>query len=107
MRFLLNVIDDRTGSGTPEERAEIDAFNDRLEAGGHWVLAAGVGAPDRSRVIDGRGPAPVVTDGPLAVSREYVSGFWVIEAADGDEALALAIEASRCCNRRVELRPFL
>jgi hypothetical protein len=34
MRYLVSVIDDRTGSATPTEMAAIDAFNDRLEAEG-------------------------------------------------------------------------
>lgn len=107
MRFLINVIDDRTGSGTPEEHAAIDVFNDRLQAEGRWVLAAGVEPPERSKVIDARGPQTSVQDGPLVAAREYVAGFWVIEAADEQEALRLATEGSQACNRRVELRAFL
>jgi len=45
--------------------------------------------------------------GPFQSTREYLSGFWVIDAADHETALALATEASKCCNRRIELRPFL
>ena len=45
MQYLISVIDDRTGSGTAEEMVAIDAFNDRLKAGGHWVYANGLGSP--------------------------------------------------------------
>ena len=39
-------------------------------------------------------------------SKEYLAGFWIIEAADLDVALELAAEGSKNCNRKVEVRPF-
>ncbi|MCI4657236.1 hypothetical protein E3O44_03355 [Cryobacterium algoricola] len=59
MQYLINVIDDRSESGTVEEAAAIDAFNEKLVAGGHWVFAAGLADPSASTVIDGRGDDPV------------------------------------------------
>jgi hypothetical protein len=107
MQFMVNVIDDRTGSATDEEMAAIDAYNDGLKAGGHWVFAAGLSSPGAATVIDGRHGEPVFTDGPFVESKEHIAGFWIIEAADLDEALKLAAEGSKHCNRRVEVRPFL
>ena len=107
MRALLSVVDDRTGSATAQEMAAIDAFNERLVADGHWVLACGLAAPDTAVLVDGRGADPVVTDGPLIRSDDYVSGFWIIEAADLEAARALAVEASGACNRVVEVRALL
>ena len=107
MQYLVSVIDDATNSGTDEEMVAIDAFNDRLRAGGHWVFAAGLAAPETSTIIDGRGEVPVFTDGPFIESKEYLAGFWIIEAADLDVALRLGAEGSRSCNRKVEVRPFL
>jgi hypothetical protein len=49
----------------------------------------------------------VFTDGPFLESKEYLAGFWIIEAADLDVALKLAAEGSRACNRKVEVRPLL
>ena len=107
MRYLISVIDDGTGPATPKEDAAIDAFNDRLRAEGHWVFAGGLGSPDPATVIDNRGGKAVVTDGPFVESKEYIVGFWVMEAADLDVALKLAAEGSKACNRKVEVRPFL
>src|SRR5215471_13628104 len=107
MRYLVSVIDDRTGSATESEMAAIDAFNERLQADGHWVFAAGLGAPSTATVIDNRDGEPVFTDGPFVESKEYLAGFWIIEAADLDVALELAAEGSKACNRKVEVRPFL
>jgi hypothetical protein len=107
MQYLVSVIDDKTNSGTPEEMAAINAFNDRLEAEGHWVFAGGLGSPSSATVIDNRDGAAVFTDGPFLESKEYLAGFWVFEAADLDVALRLAAEGSKACNRKVEVRPFL
>ncbi len=107
MYFMISVIDVSTGSGTDDEMDAIDAFNDRLRAHGHWVIAGGLEPPHLAKVIDNRGETPVVIDGPVVKSREYVSGFWIIEAQDLDEALALATEGSKACHRKVEVRSFL
>jgi hypothetical protein len=49
----------------------------------------------------------MLTDGPFLESKEYIVGFWVMEAADLDVALKLAAEGSKACHRKVEVRPFL
>ena len=107
MQYLVSVIDDGAGLATPAEEAAVDAFNERLRAEGHWVFAGGIGSPDPATVIDNRTGQPVHTDGPFVESKEYLAGFWVIEAADLDVALKLAAEGSKHCNRKVEVRPFL
>jgi hypothetical protein len=107
MQYLVSVIDDTIGSATPTEMAAIDAFNDRLEAEGHWVFAGGLESPSTATVIDNRGGEAVFTDGPFLESKEHLAGFWIIEAPDLDVALKLAAEGSLHCNRKVEVRPFL
>src|SRR3954462_758998 len=107
MQYLVSVIDDNAGSATPAEMAAIDAFNEQLEAEGHWVFAGGLASPTATTVVDGRGETPVFTDGPFLESKEYLAGFWGIEAAGLHVALKLAAAASKVCNRRVEVRPFL
>jgi hypothetical protein len=107
MQYLVSVIDDTAGSATPAEMAAIDTFNDRLTADGHWVFAGGLGSPSTATVIDNRGSEAVLTDGPFVESKEYLAGFWIIEAPDLDVALKLAAEGSKACNRKVELRPVL
>ncbi len=107
MQYLMSVIDDGTGPDTPTEEAAIDAFNERLRSLGHWVFAGGLGSPDPATVIDNRGGQSVMTDGPFLESKEYLAGFWIIEAPDLDVALRLGAEGSSSCNRKVEVRPFL
>jgi len=57
-------------------------------------------------IYDGRGEEPIFTDGPFLESKQYLAGFWVIEASNLDVALKLAVEGSKVCNRKVEVRPF-
>ncbi len=107
MQYLVSVINDSDTLATPEEMAAIDKFNDGLEADGHWVFAGGLGAPSAATVIDNRGGEALLTDGPFVESKEFMVGFWVMEADDLDEALKLAAAGSKACHRKVEVRPFL
>ena len=107
MQYLVSVVDDGTGPETATEEAAIDAFNDRLRSEGYWVFAGGLGSPDPATVVDNRGSEAVFTDGPFVESKEYLAGFWILEAPDLDVVLRLAAEGSRACNRKIEVRPFL
>jgi len=101
------VIHDASDLANQDEMAAIDAFNDRLQAEGHWVFAGGLAAPNTATVIDNRDGQAMFTDGPFLESKEYLAGFWILEAADLDVALRLATAGSKACNRKVEVRPFL
>ena len=103
MQYLLSVIDDGTGLATTTEAAAIDVFNDRLRAGGHWVFAAGLGGPDTATVIDNRRGEALIIDGPFVESKEYLAGFWIVEAPDLDVALNRAIAVAELQGPEVAL----
>lgn len=114
-RYLLSVYGpaERTEFGTyPSQEAMLQAFadtgafNERLQRDGHFVFADGLEPATTATTVDGQGEKPAFTDGPYLETREYLSGFWVIEAADLDVALALAVEGSKACRGTVEVRPF-
>lgn len=107
MRFLLSVIDSASRTGSSDEMAAIDIFNDKLQNNGHWIFACGIDGPLTATLIDNRNDAGSVKEGPYIVNDEYQSGFWIINAADYDEAIALAREGSKACNRKVEVRQLL
>ena len=107
MRFILSVIDHQTGLATESEMADIRLFNDRLRANGHLILAEGLQSPNTAAVFDNRGGTLRFWEGPLHNAKEYVSGFWLVTAPDREAARMLAAEASRACNRKVELRMLL
>ena len=107
MQYLLSVITEGEPQATPQEDAAIDVFNQRLLDEGYWVFAGGLGATDTATTVDNRGGDALITDGPFVETKEYLVGFWIIEAPDLDVALELAAEGSKACNRKVEVRPFL
>ncbi len=107
MRFLIAVIHDTSETASSDEMAAIDVFNDSLIANGHWEFACGIDGPSTATVIDNRNGAGLVSAGPLVEWPEYMSGLWIIEAADLEQAQQLATEGSKACNRKVELRPLL
>ncbi|MEY5144727.1 MAG: hypothetical protein RL745_88 [Actinomycetota bacterium] len=107
MKYMIFVIDVPGNTGNPDEMTAIDAFNDSLEAEGHWVTAAGIAEAGRATVIDNRSDAGVVQTGSIQTTGEHYSGFWIIDAADDEQAHALAMAGSKACNRKVELRPYL
>ena len=106
-RFMIFVIDDATGSASAEEMRAIDHFNDGLRSRGQWIFAGGLAAPLHGNVIDNRQDAYLSTGKPLWDAQENYSGFWLIEAENSELATQLAFEASKACNRKVELRPLL
>ena len=54
MRYLLSVIHDGDDLATGDEMADIDVFNEALQADGHWVFAGGLGSPSAATVLDNR-----------------------------------------------------
>jgi hypothetical protein len=84
----------------------VDRFNQRLQTEGVWVFAGGLEPVETSTTVDNTGGEAIVSDGPFAESKEWLGGFWVIEAPDLDAALKWAAEGSAACRGKVEVRPF-
>lgn len=59
------------------------------------------------RVVGARGGDVVATDGPYAETKEALTGFYLIEAADLDEAIAIAAELPAAWGGAVEVRPII
>lgn len=115
-QYLLSVHHDEAGTAEMAEMTmedmqplfeAVDAFNTRLQEQGSWVFAGGLMPIEQSTCVDASGDgAPVVTDGPFSESKEYLGGFWIIEAADLDAALDWAAQGSAACQGKVEVRPL-
>jgi hypothetical protein len=84
----------------------VEAFNEKLQAEGAWVFAGGLMPREAATTVDNTGTEAVVTDGPFAESKEWLGGFWIIEAPDLDAAVRWAAEGSAACAGKVEVRPF-
>ena len=110
-QYMLSVIHEWGLPNLSEEEiqqsfADTDTFNNEIQASGHWVFAGGLEPVTSATVVDNVKGDNVITDGPYVEAKEQLGGFWIIEAADLDEALALAARGSKACRNPVEVRPF-
>jgi hypothetical protein len=114
-QYLLSVHHDAADAARMAEMTPADmqpmfdavgSFNEKVQGEGAWVFAGGLTPIEQATTVDNTGDTPLVTDGPFSESKEYLGGFWVIEAPDLDAALTWAKEASAACQGRVEVRPF-
>lgn len=85
---------------------DVDGFNQEIMASGKWVFGGGLQPADIATVVKAKSGEVITTDGPLPEAKEQIGGFWIINCADLDEALAIAAQASAACQGPVEVRPF-
>jgi hypothetical protein len=86
---------------------EIDALNVEMEAAGARVFAGGLQSEWTAKALRLQPAGKVlITDGPYAETKEHIGGFWILEAADLDEAVAWGRKAAIACRASVEVRPF-
>jgi len=84
---------------------DINALNDELEAAGARHFAGGLSAPNQAKTLRLTPSGEVlITDGPYLEAKEHVGGFWILEAADMDEALAWARKGVAATRGQVEVR---
>ena len=95
-----------TGDELQRIYAQVDAFNKKVTDAGIWVFGGGLEPIETTTTVDATGAEPIISDGPYAEAKEWIGGFWILEAPDLDAALKLAVEASAACAGRVEVRPF-
>jgi len=110
-QYLLSVYMSESDQTMSEDEIQqiyqaVDDFNDKVKSAGAWVFAGGLEPAEAATTVDATKSEPIVTDGPYAESKEYLGGFWVIEAPDLDAALTWAKEGSAACAGKVEVRPF-
>ena len=86
---------------------DIDALNDEMVAAGVRIFVSGLSPAGSARSLRAQPNGKVlVTDGPYTETKEQIGGFWVLEAADLNEALAWGRKAVIACRAPVEVRPF-
>ena len=86
---------------------DIDVLNEEMEAAGARLFAGGLQSVATRNHCEAPGGGVMITDGPYLEAKEHVGGFWILEAADMDEALAWGRKAVVACRAPVEVRAFL
>lgn len=112
-QYLLSVHNDpaQDFDSIPPEDVQrmyksVEECNQEMKAAGAWVFGGGLHPPTSATTVRIKDDQALITDGPYAETKEYLGGFWILEAADLDAALAWAEKASRACEGPVEVRPF-
>jgi hypothetical protein len=85
----------------------IKALEAEMESAGAWVFSARLHDPDTATVVRVSGGEVVTTDGPFVEAKEHLAGFYIIEAADLDEALGWASKVTRLISSPIEVWPFV
>ncbi len=87
---------------------EIHALNRELIAAGVRKFACGIAPPANAKTLRRQPDGKVlVTDGPYTETKEHMGGFWILEAANMDEALAWAKKAPSSAMSPGEVRELL
>ena len=111
MRYMLSIYGDeqRWADATPEQTREALAAYDAFGKEAAEIIVAGDGLQPTAtattvRVRDGE---RMLTDGPFAETREQLGGYYVLDCADLDEALAWAAKVPGAHTGSVEVRPVM
>jgi hypothetical protein len=84
---------------------DISALNREMIAAGARVFVGGLAPASRAKSLRAQPDGKVlITDGPYLETKEHIAGFWVLETADLDEALAWGQKAAVACRAPVEVR---
>jgi len=85
----------------------VNELGEKLAKAGAFVYKSGLqGGPESATVVRQSGGDFVMTDGPYTETKEHLAGFWIINAADLDEALEWAKLAAAAEQRPIEVRAF-
>jgi hypothetical protein len=112
MKYLvaIHLPDDYDPSVAEDEamHRHIGALNEEMIAAGVRVFVGGLHPASSAKSLRAQPNGEVlITDGPYLETKEHVGGFWVLEAADLDEALAWGRKAAVACRAPVEVRQVL
>lgn len=95
----------------PEQAAELAEYREFMAAAGAVVQGGKALYPTATattvRVAGGKGGDVLTTDGPYAETKEALTGYYLLECADLDEAVRMAAKLPAAWNGAVEVRPII
>lgn len=99
------VLNELTDAEWRELREETLQYVESLRAGGHLLDARPLQSATRAATVRVRQGRTSITDGPFAETKEQLAGFYLLEAENLDQALALAAKIPPAREGSVEVRP--
>ena len=104
MKYLCLVyLEEKKLHDVPDR--ECKACGDGLRDSGHWIAAEALQPVTTATTVRVRNGRMSVTDGPFAETKEQLAGFYLLDAADLDEAVALAARIPPVRTGSIEVRP--
>jgi hypothetical protein len=111
MKFILLVHHDETAFETFSDGRKRSLLSEsiglchHLDAQGQYVHASPVHPAASATLVRVRDGKPIVTDGPFIETREQMAGYFLIDAKDREEAVAIAARVPGATIGTVEVRP--
>ena len=113
MRYLCLIYDDEAAmSQMPKEEGdafmgEYVGFTQGIKQSGQYVAGEALHPAATARNVRVRGGQLQTTDGPFAETREQLGGFYLVDAASLDEAVAIAARIPSARLGTIEVRPVV
>jgi hypothetical protein len=107
--MLLIYLDEKALNEAEREECYVKSaqFARHLHSSGHFLAAGPLHPTSTATSVRIRDGDPVVTDGPFAETREQLGGYFLIDAKDRAEAIAIAARIPAGRFGTVEIRPVL
>jgi hypothetical protein len=110
VRYMLLIYLDEQSLGQAEREEcyeESTRLAHELHAAGQYLAAAPLHPTTTATSVRVREGKRFVTDGPFAETREQLGGYYLVDAADLDEAIAIAARIPMARQGTVEVRPVI
>lgn len=110
MKYVLLIyLDENALNETEREQcyAQSAQLAQQLDSKGQYLTTAPLHPVETATSVRVRDGKPLVTDGPFAETREQLGGFFLIDAQDLDEAIAIASQIPGAKVGTVEIRPVI
>jgi len=100
------VREPMTDEEMQQSHKQLGILEEQMRSAGAWVFSGRLHETDTATVVRVAESEVVTTDGPFAESKEHLGGFYIIQAADLDAALAWASKVTAAIKAPIEVRPF-
>jgi hypothetical protein len=110
MKYMLLIYGDEKGLSEIERKdcyEESTKLAHELHANGQYLAASPLHPTSMATSVRVRDGKRLVTDGPFAETREQLGGYFLIEAKNLDEAIAVAAKIPMALKGTVEVRPVI
>jgi hypothetical protein len=110
MRFMMLMIPKGYETAAPDAMPTAEAvtammkYNEALKQAGVLITLDGLHPPSTGARVSFTGGKPMVTDGPFTEAKEVLGGYWMIDVASRDEAIAWAKRCPASDNEVIEIR---